>query len=107
MKLDRLSEADSRAVTVAAGDIDTDSALLFSYEGLRNLTSILAQDGTSNTILNSMLSKLDAAEAAEARGNENKKAQRLAEYRNRVRAQIGRSLTRVNANTLTKLSECL
>jgi prepilin-type N-terminal cleavage/methylation domain-containing protein len=108
LRLDSLSEADSVAISVAGGDINGDNTdLMFSYEGLRDLTRILVQDGTSTTILNSLLSRLNAAETAEANGNEKKKSQKLKEYRSLVNAQVGKSLTRANANTLIAFGDCL
>ncbi|HYV05169.1 MAG TPA: type II secretion system protein [Blastocatellia bacterium] len=108
LRLDSLSDADGGAVAVSAGDITGDGEdLLVSYQGLRDLTGILVREGTGGTVLGSLRSKLNAAETAEANGNENKKSKKLQEYRMLVAAQIGKSLTRTNANTLIKLSACL
>jgi hypothetical protein len=108
LKLDSLSQTEREAVTVAAGDIVGDGAdLLFSYDALGNLTSLLAADGTSNTILFAITSKLDAAEAAEASGNQTAKFKALKQYKKLVKAQKGRAFSRANMNVLTMLADCM
>jgi hypothetical protein len=54
-----------------------------------------------------MNAQLDAAEAAEARGDQRRKDKALKQYRELVKAEIGRSLTRSNANTLIAISYTL
>jgi hypothetical protein len=86
------------------GDVNGDTALLFSYDGLGRITATY----TGNAIaLSGMLAKLEAAEAAEARGNLAGKAMALQKYRNKVKAERGRSLTRAEANTLLAISKTL
>lgn len=110
LKWDGLGEQDRQSIGVQMTDLDPTQPLQFTYDGLGDLTRILIQagDGTSNTILLAeLLAKLDAAEAAEAAGNLNRKAKMLKQYRKMVKAEIGRSLTRANANTLLAICNTL
>jgi prepilin-type N-terminal cleavage/methylation domain-containing protein len=107
LKLDSLSEQDSQAVRVGITPVYNGDDSLLSYNGLRSLTQISVADGTSNTILLAMTAKLDAAEAAEANGNLNRKAKSLKQYKQLVKAQIGLTLTRANATTLITISTTL
>jgi prepilin-type N-terminal cleavage/methylation domain-containing protein len=108
LRLDTLSQTDREAVSVATGDIVGDGAdLLFSYDVLANLTGLLAADGTSNTILLAITSKLEAAEAAEESGNQTAKSKALKQYKKLVKAQKGSAFSRANMNLLLKLADCL
>jgi prepilin-type N-terminal cleavage/methylation domain-containing protein len=108
MKWDSLSEEASSAIFVAAGDLDGDSSIqppLFSYEGLSILTiTINGRDGNDTLTL---LEKLAEAEAAEANGNRQRKSKALKAYQKIVKALIGQSLTRNEANILMTLSKTL
>jgi prepilin-type N-terminal cleavage/methylation domain-containing protein len=106
LRLDILSEQDSQNVAVTLADFDGDSDVdgadyLFSYEGLRNLTRIILPNS------NDLIAKLDAAEAANANGNLNRKAKSLKQYRQLVKIGIGTALTRANANILIGISNTL
>ena len=97
---ERLSEATSANIAVSAGEIELargDQAPLFSYDGLRILTTtMIVSDGLSNVLFE----KLEAAEAAEASGDLPARDRAVNSYRKLVKAEIGRSITRANANTL-------
>jgi hypothetical protein len=60
---------------------------IFSYDGLRHLTTLVvgAQEN-----LTSLISKLDAAEAAENRGNNSARNGALGAYRNELSALSGK-----------------
>jgi len=103
LRLDSLSDQDSQAIFVTDRDVDGGDFLLFSYDGLADLTRVLV-DGP---ILTQLTAKLDAAEAAEANGNLNRKAKSLKQYRKLVKRQIGTSLTSTNANILNTISTTL
>jgi prepilin-type N-terminal cleavage/methylation domain-containing protein len=74
---------------------------IFSYDGLRHLTTLVV--GAQGN-LTSLISKLDAAEAAEKRGNSNARNGALGAYRNELSALSGKRLSQQDANTLTTLS---
>jgi prepilin-type N-terminal cleavage/methylation domain-containing protein len=76
----------------------------FSYRGMRRLTLmyILHPGG-----VNSLIAKLDAAEAAEMRGNARAKAGALNAYMNQLRAQSGKWLPAVQAEALATLAQTL
>jgi prepilin-type N-terminal cleavage/methylation domain-containing protein len=105
LKWDNLSEQDRQAIAVTMTELDTTQPLLFTYDGLGNLTSILIHWGDGNDT--ALIAKLEAAEAAEASGNLNRKAKSLKQYRKLVKAEIGKSLTRTNANILIGISNTL
>jgi hypothetical protein len=58
---------------------------IFSYDGLRHLTTLVV--GAQGN-LTSLISKLDAAEAAEKRGNNNARNGALGAYRNETERSI-------------------
>ncbi len=97
-----LSEAARDNIGVDAGDIELprgDQAPLFSYDGLCVLTTtMIASDGLG--VSNILCEKLEAAEAAEASGDLPARDRAVNSYKNLVTAEIGRSITRSNANTL-------
>jgi hypothetical protein len=102
LRLDTLSGQAGQDIVVATADLDITQPSLFSYDGLRNLTRTIAPDFNQD-----LIEKLDAAEAAEANGNLNRKAKSLTQYRKLVRRQIGTSLTGTNANILITISTTL
>jgi prepilin-type N-terminal cleavage/methylation domain-containing protein len=108
MKWDSLSEEASNAIFVAAGDVNGDNSEqppLFSYDGLSLLTIIInGRDGNDTLAL---LAKLQAAEAAEALGDQRGKSKALKDYQKIVKGLIGQSLTRNQANILMTLSKTL
>ncbi|MEN3332255.1 MAG: hypothetical protein V7641_1620 [Blastocatellia bacterium] len=105
LKWDNLGEQDRQAIGVTMAELDTTQPLLFTYDGLSNLTRILIHWGDGNDA--ALIAKLEAAEAAEANGNLNRKAKSLKQYRKLVKAEIGKSLTRTNANMLIAISNTL
>jgi prepilin-type N-terminal cleavage/methylation domain-containing protein len=108
MKWESLSEEASNAIFVAAGDVngdDSEQPPLFSYDGLSLLTIIInGRDGNDTLTL---LAKLQAAEAAEALGDQRGKSKALKDYQKMVKGLIGQSLTRNQANLLMTLSRTL
>jgi prepilin-type N-terminal cleavage/methylation domain-containing protein len=115
LRLETLSTQELQDISVSLGDFDGDGDVdgadyLFSYDGLGKLTTLFNKEnvaGINATTLAEMLAKLDAAEAAEASGNLNRNGKLLKQYRQMVKAQIGKSLTRANANILLAISNTL
>jgi hypothetical protein len=70
---------------------------LFSYESLRLATDDFV---TKPGVANGLKAKLDAAEAAEARGDVAAKAGALRAYLNQLGAQSGKALTKREAHAL-------
>jgi prepilin-type N-terminal cleavage/methylation domain-containing protein len=105
LKWDSLSNEDRQAIAVGMSELDTSQPLLLSYDGLGNLTSILINWGDGNA--EALIAKLEAAEAAEAIGDLKGKSKALKQYRNLVKAERGRSLTRAEANILITISNTL
>lgn len=77
---------------------------LFSYDALRILSSYYCSDAGS---ANSLMAKLDAAEAAENRGQKSVKANQLKAFLNETRAQTGHSLSAEQARTLRAIAGTL
>jgi hypothetical protein len=107
LRLETLSAQGLQDISVSLGDFDGDSDVdgadyLFCYDGLRNLTKTIVP--VSNTDL---IGKLDAAEAAEAAGQLKFKTKFLKQYRQLVKARIGSSVTRANANILLAIANTL
>lgn len=95
-----LSEAASANIAVSAGEIELargEQAPLLSYDGLRVLTTTLI---ASEAVSNILCEKLEAAEAAEASGDMRARDTAVNSYRRMIKGEIGRSITRANANTL-------
>lgn len=105
LKWENLSVQDRQAIGVTMAELDTAKPLQFSYDGLSDLTRILIHWGDGNDQM--LIAALEAAEAAEAGGNLNRKAKMLKQYRKLVKAEIGKSLTRANASTLIAVSNTL
>jgi hypothetical protein len=104
LRLDTISGQDGNDIVVTMSDLDATQPLLFSYQGLRNLTVIDWGDGSSP---NDAIAKLNAAEAAEKSGNLNRKAKFLKQYRKIIKQGSGTVLTTTNANTLIAISNAL
>jgi prepilin-type N-terminal cleavage/methylation domain-containing protein len=104
LRWDTLSEQDQQAIGVTMNDLDTTQPLQFTYDGLRDLTRVVIWFVEGDFLMNA---QLDAAEAAEASGDLRRKDKALKQYRKLVKAEIGRSLTRSNANTLIAISNTL
>lgn len=102
MKLDVLSPDVKMTIGVQLSDLQEDGAVqLFSYGGLCTLTK---QYVNKEGVAHAMCAKLSAAEAAEARGDDQAKRGSLGAYMNQVAAQSGKALTRSRATTLTTLA---
>ena len=91
-------------IEITPSDLTGDPSFLFSYEALRQLSEYYS---TNPWIAKALSAKLDAAEAAEDRGNHNAKAGQLNAFRNQVRAQTGKALTPAQAHVLQVLSSTL
>lgn len=107
LRLETLSAQGLQDISVSLGDFDADGDVdgadyLFCYDGLRNLTKTIVP--VFNTDL---IGKLDAAEAAEAAGQLKFKTKFLKQYRQLVKARIGSSVTRANANILLAIANTL
>jgi prepilin-type N-terminal cleavage/methylation domain-containing protein len=105
LKWDNLSAQDQQAIGVTMNDLDTTQPLLFTYDGLGDLTRIVVDWGDGDA--QPMIAQLDAAEAAEASGDQRRKDKALKQYKKMVKAEIGRSLTRGYANTLIAIANTL
>lgn len=92
------------ATVIPRGDLAGDGSFLFSYEALRQLTVYYSRNPG---VAAGLAAKLDAAEAAEERGNANAKGGSLGAFRNQVRAQTGKALTGAQAHVLTMMSGTL
>lgn len=96
-EIEDLSELD---LTKLQGD----PAYLFSYESLRVLSTLYSNH---EGITSGLVAKLDAAEAAETRGNVNAKRGQITAFQNQVRAQTGKALNGQQARTMLALSKTL
>ena len=108
MKWDSLSEEAKTFISLNFEEIvgsESEQPALFSYEGVCGLTQIYSLNVGPN--VNDLCANLEIAEAAERRGDQQGKASAIKDYQTAVRAQIGQSLTRNNANTLIALSKTL
>ncbi len=96
-------ELDSQIV-ITRSDLTGSPLFLFSYESLRILAGAY---GDKPGIAHSLSVKLDAAEAAERRGNLQAKAGALGAFENEVRAKTGKGLTAAQARVLLTLVKTL
>jgi prepilin-type N-terminal cleavage/methylation domain-containing protein len=93
-------EIDAR-IEFLPGDLTGDPAFLFSYDAMRQLSQFFAtKPGTAK----SLIAKLNAAEAAEKRGNLQAEAGQLNAFRSELRAQAGKGIPTDQAHVLTVLS---
>jgi len=86
------------------GEGSTSFTVQVTAAGLGNLVT---QFVTKAGVANSMISKLNAAEAAAARGNAQAKAGAIGAFINELQAQAGKSLTAAQAATLIALAQAL
>jgi len=110
MKLDLISPDLKATIGVHLSDLHGDpAAQFFSYDGLCDLTRAYVNNRSDDDggVANGLCAKLEAAEDAEARGDDEAKQHLLDAYTNQLAAQTGKSLTRVNATTLTRLAQTL
>ncbi len=91
-------------IEVRSTDLAGDPKFLFSYESLRILSAFYVKN---HGIAHALIVKLDAAEAAEARGDLHAKAGELRAFANLVRAQSGKALPAVQAQALMTLVQTL
>jgi prepilin-type N-terminal cleavage/methylation domain-containing protein len=91
-------------IAITKNDLAGDPGLLFSYDGLRTLTEFYS---TKEGVGHALIVKLDAAEAAEKRGDQDAKAGALGAFANQVRAQTGKALTLKQAVVLSTLAGTL
>ena len=91
-------------IAVTKNDLAGDPGLLFSYDGLRTLTEFYS---TREGVSHGLIAKLDAAEAAEKRGDLDAKAGALGAFVNQVRAQTGKAITLNQALVLSTLARTL
>jgi prepilin-type N-terminal cleavage/methylation domain-containing protein len=86
---------------IQLNDLTGDPAQLFTIKTLRALTmEAVSHPG----VLQSLLAKLEAAEAAENRGNERAKAGSLRAYTNELAAQSGKKIQPIAAHILQNLA---
>ena len=96
-------ELDAKIV-ITRSDLNGSAGLLFSYDSLKLLTRFYVEKAG---LSNSLISKLDAAEDAERRGNARAKAGALGAFENELRAQSGKALTAAHAHVLQTLARTL
>ena len=96
-------ELDAQIV-ITRSDLTGSPLFLFSYDSLRILSGVY---GGKPGIAHSLSVKLDAAEAAEKRGNLQAKAGALGAFENEVRAKTGKGLTAAQARVLLTLAKTL
>jgi prepilin-type N-terminal cleavage/methylation domain-containing protein len=91
-------------IAVTKNDLAGDPAFLFFYDSLRALCEFYS---TKEGIAHALSAKLDAAEAAERRGEIEAKEGALGAFANQVRAQTGKALTPNQAVVLLTLARTL
>lgn len=96
-------EIDAQIV-IRKSDLTGSPLFLFSYDSLRLLSGFYSTDPG---VAHALQAKLDAAEAAETRGNGHAKGGALGAFMNQVRAQSGKALTPAQANVLLTLAKTL
>ncbi|MBI3866102.1 MAG: type II secretion system protein [Planctomycetia bacterium] len=85
-------------------NLQGDPAYLFSYESLRVLSTLYSNhDGVTL----GLVAKLDAAEAAETRGNLTAKRGQINAFQDQVRAQTGKALNGAQSRTMLAVSRVL
>jgi len=93
-----LTNADGSSPEIGLADLTSDlGPPLFSYESLRIATKDFV---TKSGVAHALIAKLNAAEAAEARGDLPAKAGAIGAYINQVHAQAGKALTEREAHAL-------
>ncbi len=91
-------------IRITRADLTGDPLFLFSYDSVR----ALAEFYSSNPgVAHGLTAKLDAAQAAEQRGNLSAKAGELKAFANQVNAQTGKALTPNQAEVLLTLARTL
>ena len=96
-------EIDAQIV-VHKSDVTGSPTFLFSYESLRLLSDFYS---SKPGVGHALSAKLDAAEAAEMRGNRHAKEGALGAFAHEVNAQTGKALTPAQAHVLLTLVQTL
>jgi len=99
----------SATATDRAGNVGEGSSsfeVVVSYDSLGTLTERFVEGPGAQGVSNSLRAKLEAAEDAEARGDEEAKAGALNAYKNQV-ASSGRYLSAEEQEVLTALADAL
>jgi prepilin-type N-terminal cleavage/methylation domain-containing protein len=91
-------------IELRRGDLSGDPAFLFSYDSLRILSAFYVRN---HGIAHALIVKLNAAEAAEARGDQHAKAGELKAFANLAKAQSDKALPAVQAQALVTLVRTL
>ena len=91
-------------IVIHKSDLTGNPLFLFSYESLRLLAAFYS---TNPGVAHSLIAQLDAAEAAEQRGDDRAKAGALRAFANHVASQIGNTLTPFQAKVLLTLAATL
>jgi prepilin-type N-terminal cleavage/methylation domain-containing protein len=91
-------------IALTKTDLAGDPTFLFSYDSLRALCEFYS---TKEGLAHALAAKLDAAEAAERRGDIEAKQGALGAFANQVRAQTGKALTFNQAIVLLTLARTL
>jgi prepilin-type N-terminal cleavage/methylation domain-containing protein len=94
---------DLADISIPRSDLPVDQINLFSYETLRTLVGEFAD----SKLQNALLAKLNAAEAAESRGNAKAKAGQLGAFIQQVKAQSGKSIPPADAQVLISFAEAM
>ncbi|MBI2175000.1 MAG: hypothetical protein HYU33_07370, partial [Candidatus Omnitrophica bacterium] len=93
--------------TDLAGNTGSGSTSFTVQATAAGLGNLLMQFVTKAGVANSMISKLNTAEAAAARGNAQAKAGAIGAFINELQAQTGKALTAAQAATLIALAQGL
>ena len=96
-------ELDAQIV-ITPSDLSGSPLFLFSYDSLKLLAGFYS---SKEGVGQSLSAKLDAAQAAEARGNLHAKSGALGAFEHEVRAQTGKALTPEQADVLLTLVQTL
>ena len=97
----------SASATDLAGNTGNGSTSFTVQVTAAGLGNLVMQFVTKAGVANSMISKLNAAAAAEARGNAQAKAGAIGAFINELQAQAGKALTAAQAATLIALAQAL
>jgi prepilin-type N-terminal cleavage/methylation domain-containing protein len=105
MKLESINPELRTQIGVSFDDLEGSlTGQLFNYDGLCSLTEAYVDN---HGVANALCAKLEAAEAAEARGKLGARNNALGAYMNQVSAQAGKALTRANATILNNLAKAM
>ena len=97
----------SASATDLAGNTGNGSTSFTVQVTAAGLGDLVMQFVTKAGVANSMISKLNAAAAAEARGNAQAKAGAIGAFINELQAQAGKALTAAQAAMLIALAQAL